>query len=142
MNAALTTLANIEQFNTLGVALIVAVVGPVVLSWIAGRQRRIEAKLGYARQDALVAQAKANAEAQNVNNDKQNKKLDEIHILVNSNMTKAIENELDARRAQLASQEEVASLRVPTEELLYSIEETKARIIELRAILADRRKHH
>jgi hypothetical protein len=44
--------------NTLYIALVVAVVGPVILSWITGRQRKTEKEQDYARQDAVALEAK------------------------------------------------------------------------------------
>lgn len=44
--------------NTLYIALVVAVVGPVILSYVTGRQRKSEKAQDYERQDNVAAEAK------------------------------------------------------------------------------------
>ena len=44
--------------STLYIALIVAVIGPVILSWLQGRQRKAEKEQDYKRQDDVAAEAK------------------------------------------------------------------------------------
>lgn len=71
-------------------------------------------------------------------------RLEQIHVLVNSNFTRAIEGELDSRRANLAlMQAAVASRRdlsqEPSPETLATIEAAKVRIAELIISLDDRR---
>jgi hypothetical protein len=72
-------------------------------------------------------------------------KLDVIHILVNSNMTAAMQAELDATRRDLASLREVARLneeagRSLSDEARQVIEDTQLRISKLDAELRDRLK--
>ena len=72
-------------------------------------------------------------------------KLDVIHTLVNSNMTAAMQAELDATVRELAMMNEVIALnraagREPSKEALGAIVDTGAKIAELRAALADRLK--
>lgn len=74
-----------------------------------------------------------------------NGKLDVIHTLVNSNMTAAMQAELDATTRELAMMREVASLnaaagRAPTIEVLAAIDATESKISELTAAMADRAK--
>lgn len=74
-----------------------------------------------------------------------NAKLDQIHTLVNSNMTAAMQSELDATKRELAMMNEVIDLkkaagRPPTQDVLSTLEITKAKISELEAQLADRLK--
>lgn len=72
-----------------------------------------------------------------------NYKLDVIHTLVNSNMTAAMQAELDATVRQLALMREVTELKKtaghdPSEETLAALELTRVKISELRAVLRDR----
>jgi hypothetical protein len=134
------------------VALIVSVFSPILVSVLTNHQHARERKMDWARQDAVAAQAaeaaslllaenkRVAATAANTNN-----KLDTIHILVNSNMTKAMQAELDATRRDLASLREVARLneeagRPRSEEAHGVIEETALRIAKLDAELRDRLK--
>jgi hypothetical protein len=73
------------------------------------------------------------------------RKLDIIHVLVNSNMTAHMQSELDATVRELAMMKEVARLhedagRAPTDDTVTAIELTEAKVTELRAILGDRFK--
>jgi len=70
-------------------------------------------------------------------------KLDVIHTLVNSNMTAAMQSELDARRIALAQMLEIVELKrgnklEPTKEVLEAIGSLKGKINELEAQLKDR----
>ncbi len=72
-----------------------------------------------------------------------NGKLDVIHTLVNSNMTTAMKNQLDATRATLVMMLEVVAIKKaageePAVETLAEIDATKAKITELESLLADR----
>jgi len=74
-----------------------------------------------------------------------NGKLDVIHTLVNSNMTAAMQSEFDAVTRELAMMREVASLKQaaghkPDAATLAAIEATEARLHELDANLADRKR--
>lgn len=48
--------------NTLYIALVVAVIGPVILSWLQGRQRKSEKEQDYKRQDDVADEAKRSAD--------------------------------------------------------------------------------
>lgn len=137
--------------NTTWVVLIVAVVasviGPLLLAWLTGRQRRAEKIEDYRRQDEVAMRAdeatrvllesqernalradllakeaadRAEEVAQRLvdqherTTEEMNGKLDVIHVLVNSNMTKAMQAELDATAAQLVLMREVIALREAT----------------------------
>ena len=154
--------------DTLLVALVVAVIGPVLLAYLTNRSRRQDKQEDWARQDAVAAQA---AEAARLLLERQdavaaqareaarllldsnervaetaavtNGKLDVIHTLVNSNMTAAMQAELDATTRELAMMREVIALnkaagRQPSTDALAAIESTTHKIRELEAALADR----
>jgi hypothetical protein len=170
------------------VALIVAVLGPILLSWLQNRarrqeklddavQRRAEKLEDYARQDKVAAEARAvaaqAAEAARLlarrqdesaarvdevaiqaeeaarllleSNAEANGKLDTIHILVNSNMTAAMQAELDATQRELTMMREVIRLNKlagteATTDAAAALKATELKIAELRANLADRLK--
>lgn len=147
--------------STLVVALFVAVIGPLLLSWLNGIQRRKEKIEDYARQDEVADRATAVAEqaataaqllvednkrvalAAAGAADKTFGKLDEIHTLVNSNMTAAMQAELDATVREVAMMREVGALhlaagRDPSAEAEAAIVATEGRIAELRSALEDR----
>lgn len=114
------------------VAVIVAIsstIAPLLLAWISGRQRRAEKLEDYKRQDEVAARDKAI-----------DKKLDIIHTLVNSNMTKALQAELEAVLAQVVLLREVTRLKgvAPTPELLDSMEVLDDRVSELTIQLKER----
>jgi hypothetical protein len=75
----------------------------------------------------------------------QKAKIEQIHTLVNSNMTAAMENELEARRSNLILLEEAAQAKrmlgaEPSPEVLASIAATRIKISELSSQLNDRAK--
>jgi anion-transporting ArsA/GET3 family ATPase len=77
--------------------------------------------------------------------EKTNEKLDVIHILVNSNMTAAMQSELDATVREAAMMREVMRLnksagQAPTTAATDALAETDKRIAKLRAELHDRLK--
>ncbi len=106
------------------VALISAVIGPVILSWLTGRQRKTERMEDWARQDQVAQQAKKasneliklntlNGEQANINAKETKSQLDsvalqasQIHTLVNSNLTAQIQAELDATTTSLSLMQE------------------------------------
>jgi hypothetical protein len=137
------------------------VIGPLLLSWLNGIQRRKEKIEDYAREDRVAdratAVAKQAAEAAQLlveDNrrvakaaagaaDKTFGKLDEIHTLVNSNMTASMQAELDATAREVTLMREVIALhlaagRDPSAEAEAAIVSTESRIAELRAALDDR----
>lgn len=135
------------------VAAIVAigtVLSPVLLAWLTGRQRQAEKREDWKRQDQvaeqaakaaalLLAQNEVVAEAAGVINEK----LDTIHTLVNSQMTAALQSELDAVTRELAMMREVVALRQangqePSRESVGAMAATEAKITELQSVLADR----
>jgi hypothetical protein len=151
----------IEDLAPLLVALLVAVVGPFLLTWLTGRQRRAEKMQDYKRQDevaeraALVAE-KAEQAAQLLVEDnkrvaslaaaaalKTTGQLEKIHTLVNSNMTAAMQAELDATTREAAMMRIVIGLRAekgdpPSPDATAALARTDQRIGELRAALEDR----
>jgi uncharacterized membrane protein len=147
--------------DSLLIALVVAVIGPILLSWLNNRHRRQERDADWARQDAvadqaaeaaallLAAQEKTIAATDEVavlakqTAESTDAQLRQIHTLVNSDMTAARLNELTQTRATLAALRKIIRLdedagRRPTSEDLLVVETTEARIVELEAILADR----
>lgn len=132
------------------VAVIVSVIAPMVVGVMTNRQRRAEKREDWARQDAVAAQAAQAARLLLAENEKvreaaesTQQKLDVIHVLVNSNMTAAMQAELDATRRDLVSLREVARLneeagRPMTEDAGAVIAETEQRIAKLAADLRDR----
>jgi len=138
--------------NTILVAVIVSVVSPMLLAYLTNRQRRMEKREDWARQDEVARRAEEAAELLVASNAKvaeateqTQQKLDVIHILVNSNMTAAMQAELDATRRDLVSLREVARLneeagRPTSPEAAAVIEETAVRISKLDADLRDRLK--
>jgi hypothetical protein len=149
-------------------------IGPLVMAWQTGIQSRAAKKLDWDRQDAItkraedrqdeVARQNASYSAQVLTNQKtqreatlevknqvvetaatQSAKLDQIHVLVNSNMTAAMKSELDAKREVLVVMEELIALKrknglEPSPETLGQLEATRNKIQELEAQLADRLK--
>ena len=131
---------------TLVVALVVAIftsiTAPLILAHRTDKMHREDREADYARQDALAArlveQNKAAAEVTNG-------KLDTIHTLVNSNMTAAMQSELDSVRRELVLMHEIIDLKrsagtEPTKEALRAISATRDRIDELAAALEDRQQ--
>jgi|GEM_PF-2731212 hypothetical protein len=131
---------------------VVAIVAPVILALILGWQQRRAKREDWAREDAVAAKAAeaarlllaANervAETTQVTNDK----LDVIHTLVNSNVTKEMEARLEGSRREVAALREIVELRKqsgqdPTEEALAAILSTEEGVHELENDLADRRR--
>jgi len=145
---------------------------PVLVAWVTGVQRRREKAEDYARQDAVAARltapqdkiaaalaarqdaiaAKAEEAAALLLDANERvahtaevtqEKLDEIHILVNSNMTAAMQAELTAMEEVLAMRVELAEERsaagqAPRPDLVASITTARDKVAELRAALSDR----
>ena len=70
-------------------------------------------------------------------------KLDQIHTLVNSNLTASMQAQLDALRVSLAATLELGVIRekaglMPSEDALEAVAETKRKIAELESQLEDR----
>lgn len=73
------------------------------------------------------------------------KKLQEVHVLVNSNMTAAMQAELDATIQQLVLMREVVDLKQamgspPSEDSMLAIDVTEQKISELRTKLDEHKK--
>jgi hypothetical protein len=109
------------------------VIGGVLLTYYQTRANRKIAAAIFASNAALAA--KSNKA------DEENKtKLDEIHYLVNSNLTAARRSELEATRRDLASLRELANFKVSqgfpvSGEATEAIDLTAARVTELSAEL-------
>lgn len=132
------------------VALLTTTIGPIVIAWFNARQARIIRKEDHERQDAVAAKA---AEALEVAKKSQaaivsatvqtNDKLDVIHALVNSNLTLALQGELDATVRELALMRELMTLHrmygtEPSPEAKEALAHTAARITSLQAQVNDR----
>jgi hypothetical protein len=162
-----------QQPLTMVIAIIVALGGiasPIVMAWLTNRNARQMREEDYARQDVVAArltrrQDEAEAKAAEVaaqaavaaqllvdSNHKQeeiaktqNAKLDQIHSLVNSNLTAAMQDQLDTRISNLALLVEAGDAKKAAglpqnEETLGAIYQTRIKIDELTAKLADRKK--
>lgn len=115
---------------------IASIIGPALLAHLVAVQRRKDKKDEYARQDAIAARLEASDIATNT-------KLDIIHTLVNSNLTIAIQAELEATKISLTSLKEVIELKKaaglePTPEALGQVEATAIRIAKLTSALTER----
>ena len=94
------------------------------------------------RQDADAKNAIINTKIDDSSHT-QSAKLDQIHTLVNSNLTASLKDQLDTRRAYLIVLTESIAYKktageVPSSETLGFIDATKIKIAELEAQLADR----
>jgi len=134
-----------------------SITAPLILAHRTERMHREDQLSDYQRQDA-VAKAAADAAAAAhkaatviqehtavtvVKLNDANEKLDVIHGLVNSNMSAAMQSELDALVTSLAMMREVIDLKrsggsEPTEESLIALRDTEAKISELKTTVAER----
>lgn len=149
-------------------AVVAAVVGPLLLAHLQGRQRMQEKMEDWRRQDVVAERAAEVAqklltkqeetaaktrEAASLlvkNNEVvaktarvTNEKLDVIHTLVNSNMTAALQAELDATRAQTVLMRELISFKVaqgqePSKDASAALQLLEEKVQKLAANLADR----
>jgi len=139
--------------NTTVVAVLIgAVVGPVILNVLNNRARRKDKQEDWKREDMVAAKAAEAAKLLLAANERvasqaerANDKLDVIHTLVNSNVTKEMEARLEGSRRELAGLREIVELRKasgqePTEEALATIISTEENVHELENDLADRRR--
>jgi FtsZ-interacting cell division protein ZipA len=147
--------------DTLLIALVVAVIGPVILSILTNRQRRKEKAEDWKREDAVAEKAATAAEALRKDNKalaeatkevaavaaeskaSTDFQLERIHTLVNSNMTAQMEDSLASKKAELAALLEVGDLKQasgqkPTEEALAVIATIRTDIARKEAELEDR----
>jgi hypothetical protein len=137
-------------------ALTAAFSSPLILAWLTGRQRSLEKREDWRREDEVAARA---AQAARLLLDSQERvarkvaevatttakassgvsaQLNQIHTLVNSNMTLAMDNELVAYRSNLVLLK-AEQMRSPTPELVVAIGLMSAKITELDAQLHDRK---
>lgn len=126
------------------------VLAPVVLMWLTSRERRREKLEDYARQDKVAAQAAEAAQLLLQQNGKvaaaavtTNTKLDEIHAAVNSNLTRAVQGELEAKEQALILMVEIMELKaatgtIATKDVLEMIKVAQERIAELKQALGRR----
>jgi alkanesulfonate monooxygenase SsuD/methylene tetrahydromethanopterin reductase-like flavin-dependent oxidoreductase (luciferase family) len=127
---------------------------PWLLLWQANRNKLAERLQDQAERAEVARQAREAAKLLLEANKKvadtaerANEKLDEIHTLVNSNMTAAIQSEFDATTRELAMMLEVIELKratgkEPSVETLAAVEATRAKIAELQSTLIERGTLH
>ena len=137
---------------TIFAVLATSFVSPMVLSFFTNRARRADKRLDWEREDETAKRAEKVAKDLQESNRRvaaaalvTNEKLDVIHTLVNSNVTKEMEARLEGSRRELAGLKEIIELRrssghEPTEESLAVIIATQDGIHELENDLADRRR--
>ncbi len=141
-----------------------SVTAPLVLAYLTNRQRREEKREDWKRQDEVAAQAAEAAQllldaqaetirktdevaaAHKQDNIRISDKLEVIRVDVNSNMTAAMQAELDATEGQLVLMREVIALKEaqgqqPSGESLALLTAKHDRINELKATLNDRLSH-
>lgn len=145
------------------IAIVTALLAPAVMAGLQQWFRSMDKQADYERQDKVAADAKSAADlvaiktaevARNLKAtnehiaaaaSEQKVQLQEIHALVNSNMTAAMQAELGATTRELVLMIEVIALKKvaghePTIESLAASETTKNKIAELTAALSDRLK--
>jgi hypothetical protein len=128
------------------IALVVAVsstFGPVLIGWVAYFLRQKEKREEYARQDEVARRLESAQKATVAARGVMNNKLDEIHELVNSNMTAALLSERSALNGQLTLMYEIIALRrmsrqEPSKETLLTIEDIKTKLATLTDTLKSR----
>lgn len=124
--------------------IITSILTPIFVGFFQFLIRRSELKHAEAREDEVAKRvfeaSKLNAATAAVTIGK----LDVIHGLVNSQLQRALQAELDALVTQLALMQEVIALRrkdtgeIPTNATLEAIKTIEARVSELRATIAQR----
>lgn len=132
------------------VVFIAAIVGPAFLSWLNNRQAVEREERAVKRQEAAAAKVAEAAATLLKSNTITEFKLntlqvsaDQIHLLVNSNMTARMQAELDATVRELVALREIAELKraagmVSAPEAERAIAYTVIKIAEMRAALRDR----
>ena len=134
--------------------IVTAIGSPAVLaiisSWLNTRARRSDKKLDWEREDKVAQKAEEAATLLLASNkvvaktaEITNGKLDVIHVLVNSNMTAAMQAQLIALKGQLILMHRVTDLNrqagtSQTKDELAAIGAVDAQILELSASLKDR----
>ena len=136
------------------IALLATVISPAIMATISNvlmsRQRRFEKKLDWEREDKVAGIAANAARLLVANNELvaktsavTNGKLDQIHTLVNSNMTAAMKAELEATieklklMRQIVARDKADNIKV-LPEALAAIRSVESKIGELTATLNDR----
>jgi len=126
------------------VALIVGVsgmLGPILLAQVNWRrQDEVAAKVAEAAALLVESNARATIEAENTR-----QQLKEIHVLVNSDMTTALQDTLESTERELVSLRKLLSLDAerghhPSVDDLAMIEATESRIADMRSELITRLK--
>jgi hypothetical protein len=136
-----------------------SVTAPLILAHRTEKMHREDMQTDYARQDKVALEAaRASAAAQGsaqmaqqaaegtaAKLDDTNSKLDVIHGLVNSDYSAAMQSQLDALITSAAMMREVMDLKrsaghEPTAEADIALQNTEAKIAELRVAIADRLK--
>lgn len=141
--------ADLNTVLIIAVAIFSSVTAPLIMVMITERQRRKEKLQDWQREDRVAeeaakaakllakntAQASRSAERAEVGAARSEAKLDQIHTLVNSNLTAALNAELNATVALL---ENLVAADEPGSEV--RIDKLRATVAELRANLEDRLK--
>ena len=125
------------------VAMISGLVGPTILAVVAFLIARANKREDWRRQDLVASMLVNSSQAVTVQLDGLKAGQKEIHTLVNSDMTAARNAELEQTEVALLALEEIVTLKLATgvqstEAAHAKIDATKARITELKLILADR----
>ena len=127
-----------------------SITAPLMLAHRTEKIHVRDRQADWQRQDEVAARAVEAAQLLLANNERvaaqqqvTNKKLDVIHVLVNSNMTAAMQGEMDATQRELAMMKEVMDLKTaaglsPTVEAAAAMEGAREKIRELAAALVDR----
>lgn len=120
------------------VAVFASITAPLILAVFTARMHRQDREADWARQDILAERAADTAK-------ETNGKLDVIHTLVNSQLTAAMQSELDAIVRELAMMLEVIALKKaagfePTAEALAALDAAQAKVADLTAKLEDRHR--
>jgi hypothetical protein len=130
----------------------IAAMTTLLMSYVTGRQAVAKEKRDYARQDEVAARLMRSNAVVADNAANTFGKLDNIaatakviHTLVNSDLTKAIQGELDATIIQMSLAEQVIALYQkspvrPPQEVLGIVAACKDKIATLQADLAQRAK--
>src|SRR6478609_5634138 len=105
-----------------------AVVAPLLLAWLLGKQRTRERIEDYKRQDQVAEQVAQVAKNAKITTDSTDKQLRQIHTLVNSDMTAARQSELEQTRLTLTMLKRLVENESPNAEDEALIETTEARI--------------
>jgi hypothetical protein len=131
---------------------LITVTGPVILTALNGTQQWFKERRDYRRQDIVAQRLIESNRHVSENAIKTFDKLDNIaataaviHTLVNSDLTKSIQGELDATQNQLLLADQLMALHrergvAPPQQVLDMIAVGKDRIAELTEDLAQRAK--